>query len=261
MRPGPLREVGRSPTRTARGIGRRRLIQALPAAAMLAAAPRARAATSGAALVVACDTTLGPVMRAAATAYANATGAQVFVFPTAAGLILPQLERNVQNDIVVTQAATMDAAVQSGVVADGAARGAWHNRLVIAAKHGTPYRSGDPIAAADPSPGSDMDGPVILTRLGLLSAATIGVIDTDAVAALVLAGTAHAGLMHMTDLRAHPELEVISEVSEDVEPAFVYAAAVTKLSRRPNPSDFVEFLTTSQGTTLLAANGLETRSS
>ena len=105
-----------------------------------------------------------------------------------------------------------------------------------------------------------MDGPVILTRLGLLSPAVIGVIDTDEVTDLVLAGTAHAGLLHMTDLRAHPELEVISEVSEDVEPAFIYAAAVTKLARRPSPAGFVEFLTTSQGATLLAKNGLETPS-
>ena len=101
MRPGPLREVERFPGQIAMGIGRRRLIQALPAAAILAVVPRARAATSGAALVLACDTTLGPVMRAAATVYANATGEQIFVFPTPSGLILPQLEREVQNDLVV----------------------------------------------------------------------------------------------------------------------------------------------------------------
>lgn len=142
MRPGPLHEAGQSPVQGARGIGwgigRRRLIQALPAAAMLAVATRARAATSGSDLVLMCDMTLGPAMRAVGTAYANATGVRVDVFPTRPGLILPQLERQVQNDVVVTRVAKLDAAVSAGIVAKGATRGAWRDRLVIAAKRGAP---------------------------------------------------------------------------------------------------------------------------
>lgn len=242
-------------------IGRRRLMQALPAAAMLAAATRARAAIAGGELALACDITLGPAMRAAAKAYADMTGAKVNVFPTEPGLILPQLERNVQNDIVVTRVAMMDAAVQTGIVAPGAARGAWRNKLVVAAKRGAPVSQDKPVAAVDPSPVSDMDGPAILARLGTLPASILGVIDTDTVAALVLDGTARAGLLHMTDLRAHSELEAVTVVADSVQPPFVYAAAVTRLARRSDPAGFVAFLMTLQATALLASLGLETSSS
>lgn len=261
MRQGPLRDVGRVLARTGRGIGRRRLMQVLPALAALAGAPSARAASGGEDLVLACDLTLGPAMQVAADAYANATGQRVNVFPTEPGLILPQLEHSVQNDIIVTRVATIDAAVQAGIAAKGASQGTWRNRLVIGALRGAPSMPAKPIAAVDPSPVSDMDGPIILARLGLLPAATLGVIDTDEVAAVVLDGTARAGLLHMTDLRAHPELQVLSEVSADVAPPIVYAAAVTNLARRTGPAAFVDFLMTSQGAALLAAQGLEPASS
>ena len=261
MRPGALRDAGRCPERTGLGIGRRRLMRMLPALAALAVAPPARAASPDGELVLACDITLGPAMQAAADAYAGATGQRVNVFPTEPGLILPQLEHTVQNDIVVTRLATMDAAVQSGIVGKDAPRGAWRNRLVVAALRGAPAIPAKPIAAVDPSPVADMNGPIILERLGLHPAATLGVIDTDEVAAVVLAGIAGAGLMHMTDLRVHPELRVVSEVSADVAPPIVYAAAVTTLARRPGPAAFIDFLMTSQGTALLAAHGLEAASS
>jgi molybdate transport system substrate-binding protein len=261
MRPGPLHEAGQIPARTGAEIGRRWLLRALPAAVVLAAATQARAASSGGELVLACDTTLGPAMRAAANLYANVTGTQVNVFPTPPGLILPQLQRDVQNDIVVTRVATMNAAIQASVVAQGAAQGAWHDRLVVAAKRGAPPVPGKPIAVCDPSPACDMDGLAILARLAMLPAATLGVLDSDAVAALVISGQARAGLLHMTDVRAHPELEVINVVPDDVEPASIYAVAVTRLASRPNPQGFIEFITASQGIALLATLGLETPSS
>ena len=129
-------------------------------------------------------------------------------------------------------------------MAQGAARGAWRNPLVLAVKRGAPPASDKPIAVSDPTPGSDMDGPAILARLGLLPTPMLGVIDTDTVAALVLNGTARAGLLHMTDVRAHPELQVVRTVSPAVQPPIAYAAAVTKLARRPDPAGFVAFLLT-----------------
>jgi hypothetical protein len=236
------------------------LVQAFPAAVVLAGAARAQAAVSVAELALVCDTTLGPAMRAAAAVYGNTTGVRVSVFPTAPGLIVPQLERYVQNDIVVTQRVLMDKAAGAGVVASGAAHGAWYNRLVVAGKQGAPFAPPKPIAASDPSPASDMDGPAILARLGLLPATVLGVIDTDTVAALLLDGTASRGLLHMTDIHAHRELEVMTVVSDDVESPIAYTAAVTQLARRPNPAGFLEFLISAQATTLLAAQGLATQS-
>jgi len=258
-RPDQTQPDGTRPDRAkplAGGTARRRLLQALPAAAILGAATRAVAADIPD-LVLACDTTLGPALRAAGNAYADRTGVRVNVFPTPPGLILPQLQRQVQNDIVVIQPPALAAAVQADVVAQGAARGAWRNPLVLAVKRGAPPASDKPIAVSDPTPGSDMDGPAILARLGLLPAPTLGVIDTDTVAALVLNGTARAGLLHMTDVRANPDLQVTRTVSPAVQPAIAYGAAVTKLARRPDPAGFIAFLLTDRGAALLAQHGLE----
>jgi ABC-type molybdate transport system substrate-binding protein len=261
MRPGPLHKLGEIPASGARGIGRRRLAGMLPAAAMLAAAPAARAATTGVGLVLACDTTLGPAMRAVGAAYANVTGQRVDVFPTGPGLILPQLERQVQNDVVVTSRTALDAAVQAGIVDSSAIRGLWRNQVVIAARRVTPIDPDKPVAAADPTPASDMDGPAILMRLGLPLASVLGVIDTDTVAALVLNGTARAGLMHMTDVMAHPDLGVMHFVKDDIQPPIAYAASVTTLARRPDPDRLTDFLLTNQAASLLSALGLEIASS
>jgi molybdate transport system substrate-binding protein len=238
------------------GLARRGFLQALPAAAMLAAASRARAADV-AELVLACDTTLGPAMRAAGDAFAARTGTRVNVFPTAPGLILPQLEREVQNDLVVTQRGALDTAIKSAIVAKDGIRGNWRNTLVIAARHGASAASDKPIAVCDPSPASDMDGPAILARLGLLPAPMLGVIDTDTVVALVRNGTARAGLMHMTDVRAHRDLDVIRVVADAVAPPIDYGAAVTTLAGRPHPGAFLNFLLSDQATALLATFGLE----
>ena len=56
-----------------------------------------------------CDTTLAPALRKVVDAYKARFGGHVFVFPTGPGLILPQLVRDIQNDIVVTQVATLRA--------------------------------------------------------------------------------------------------------------------------------------------------------
>jgi molybdate transport system substrate-binding protein len=265
MQPASLRAAGMARALTGAGFGRRRLLQALPAAAAfpalvaLAAAAPARAANTD--LALACDQTLGPAMRAVSTAYANLSGARVDVFPTALGLLLPQLERVVQNDIVVTQVATMEAAVAAAVVDTGAIRGAWHNNVVLAAMRGASPAPGRPIAVSDALPAADMDGPAILARLQLSSAALLGVVDTDTVVALLRDGTARAGLLHMTDVRAHPDLEVVRVVPDDIQPPLRYAAAITKLARRPDPDRMMKFLLAAQTTVLLASLGLEASSS
>jgi molybdate transport system substrate-binding protein len=234
---------------------RRRLLQALPAAVILGATARAAAATTD--LVLACDTTLGPALRAVARAYANVTGVTVNVFPTPPGLILPQLQRQVQNDIVMTQPTTIAACVQANLITPDALRGRWRNPLVVAVKRGAVATPRMPIAASDPTPGSDMDGPAILGRLGVGDSPKLGVIDTDTVAALILNGTVHAGLLHMTDVRANPDLQIVRTVPPEIQPPIAYAAAVTKLARRPDPARFLAFLLSPQATAVLSDNGVE----
>jgi molybdate transport system substrate-binding protein len=260
MRHDPCRAHPRGGARSGRGVGRRWLLGVVPAAAALVTAAQAHAAVTIPELAVACDLTLGPALRAAGAAYRSATGVRVDVFAMDPGLILPQLERQVQNDILVTQRSMMDAAVQAGVVAKDAVHGGWTDPIVIAGRRDGSARNDHPIAVCDPTPACGMDSTDILARLGMVSEKTIGVIDTDSVVALVLHGSARAGLMHMTDVRAHPDLQVLRVVPASVQPPVSYAAAVTKLARRPDPGRFVDFLLANQATTLLASLGLESAS-
>jgi molybdate transport system substrate-binding protein len=233
---------------------RRGFLGATATLPLLAAPLAAEANTTD--LVLTCDTTLGPAMRQAARRFRAGGGVLVRVFPTGPGLIVPQLERQIQNDLLMTQSALMDQAEREALVAPGASRGAWRNPLVIAARAGGPA-SGSRLAVSDPLPGSDMDGPVIARALGRAAPDIIGVHDTDAVIFLLLRGDAAQGLLHMTDVRAHPELTVIAPVPELVAPPLLYTAAVTKLAWRPNPEAFLNFLVSDQARALLAEQGLE----
>jgi molybdate transport system substrate-binding protein len=85
----------------------------------------------------------------------------------------------------------------------------------------------------------------------------IGALNTSEVASLLLSGTAQAGLLHMTDVRAHPGLAVIRPVPPEIQPPPVYAAAVTRLASRPDPQAFVAFLATPEASALLTEAGLE----
>jgi molybdate transport system substrate-binding protein len=231
-------------------VGRR----ALPLLALAGAIAPARADTVD--LAVNCDTTLAPALRQAAAAYKARTGIRVFVFATGPGLILPQLVRGIQNDVVVTQTTILDQAVRAGVVAS-AVRAQWRNLLVIAGVRGvaTVDRT---FAAPDPTPASDIDGPALLARLGLTPSRILGAVDTDEVAFLLTTGAAQAGLLHMTDVRANERLAVIRPVPAEAQPPLLYAASVTRLARRPNPEEFVAFLAMPEGGAILAAAGLET---
>ena len=233
-------------------IGRR----ALPLLAFAAAARPAAAATID--LSLACDTTLAPALRKVAAAYAAKTGVRVFVFPTGPGLLIPQLERNIQNDILVTQLPILEQALQGKIIAAMPGAPRWSNPLVIAGRSAASVNG--VFAACDATAASDFDGPALLAKLELKPAQVMGAVDTDEVAWLLLRGEAQAGFLHMTDVRAHPELTVIQNVPPDVQAPFVYGATVTKLASRPDPQGFIAFMQTPEAMTLLKEAGLEVQS-
>lgn len=234
------------------GLRRRWLLAGLPLLAVAAAPAHAETVD----LALTCDTTLAPALRKVAAAYKERSGVHVFVFPTGPGLILPQLVREIQNDIVVTQTTIIDEAVQAGVIAEPV-RAQWRNPLVIAGLQSTAAVDST-FAATDPSPASDIDGPALLARLGVKPRNTLGAVDTDEVAFLLTNRLAQAGLMHLTDVRADVRLVVIRRVPAEVQSPLLYTASVTRLAGRPNPQGFVAFLATKIATDLLAASGLET---
>ena len=192
-----------------------------------------------------CDTTLAPALRKVAAAYKARTGVRVFVFPTGPGLILPQLVRDIQNDIVVTQTSILDQAAQAGVIARRC-RAQWRNPLVIAGLRGAAAIdrvSPPPIHRRRPTSMARR----CWQRLDITPTRVLGAVDTDEVAFLLTTGAAQAGLLHMTDVRADARLAVIRPVPAEVQPPLLYAASVTRLARRPNPEGFVAFLATQGG--------------
>jgi molybdate transport system substrate-binding protein len=227
--------------------------RALPLLALAAVSAPAMADTVD--LAVTCDTTLAPALRRVAAAYKARTGVQVFVFPTGPGLILPQLVRDIQNDIVVTQTMILEQAARVGVIAS-AVSAQWRNPVVIAGLQGAAAID-RAFAATDPTPASDIDGPGLLARLDITPTRTLGAVDTDEVAFLLTTGAAQAGLLHMTDVRADERLTVIRPIPAEVQLPLLYAASVTRLARRPKPEGFVAFLATKEATDILTAAGLE----
>ncbi|HEX3575551.1 MAG TPA: substrate-binding domain-containing protein [Rhodopila sp.] len=243
-------------------VARRGLFAAAPAglaAALLASGGALAQETTNRGttdLAVSCDLAAGPAVIAAGMAYRRRTGVRVRVFPTAPGLLLPQLQRDIQNDILVSQVATLDRAEATGVVAPGGRVGPWRNRLVMAAAR-QPAAVIGTFVVPDASPGSDIDGHAILQRLGVPAGPVIGVIDTGAVAWTLLAGGARQGLLHQTEVVADERLVAVSPVPDTAWPPILYAATVTKLARRGDPAAFVAFLGGADGIAALRSAGLE----
>ena len=232
----------------------RRGLLAAPALAAISLSIGASAQTT--ALALTCDTAAAPAIRRAAVAFTARTGVRIRVHPTAPGLVLPQLEREIQNDILVTQPALLEQAERASLVQPGGRTGSWRNRLVVAAAR-SPAGPDGSFAVPAPSPASDIDGPAILQRLSVPQAYALGVIDTAAVAWLLTRGAARQGLLHQSEVTADDRLHATAPVPDDAWPPILYAATVTRLARRPNPEAFVAFLGSAEGKTALIAAGLE----
>lgn len=230
-------------------IRRRGFLVTMPLVAM---ASVAKADTTD--LSLTCDTAAAPAMRRAAGTFRARTGVRVFVHATSPGLILPQLERSIQNDILVTTPARLDLAETASLVTPGQRSLSWRNRLVLATNRSPAGPQGS-LAAPDPTPASDIDGPAILQRLGL--SMTIGVIDTDAVGWLLKTGGARQGLVHQTEVAGNETLRAGDTVPDAAWPPILYAATVTRLAGRPNPQAFVAFLSSAEGAEVLREAGLE----
>lgn len=205
-------------------------------------------------LAVSCDAAAGPAVIAAAAAFRQRTGIRVRVFPTAQGLLLPQIERDIQNDIVVTGLSTIERAESEGLVEPGKRAGPWRNRLVIAA---AAIGEAGVFVVPDASPASDIDGFAVLRKLGTATGKVIGVVDTSAVAWMLVNGHARQGLLHQTEVSADDRLRTMIAVPDEAWPPILYAATVTKLARRGDPASFVAFLAEPEGQAVLLAAGLE----
>jgi len=233
---------------------RRGLLATVPAAVFAVAVGEASAATTD--LAVSCDTATARAVTRAGAAVRARTGVRIRVFPTLPGLLLPQLEREIQNDLVVTQLAVLDQAEQEGLIQPGGRTGPWRNRLVTAAARDPAGPEGS-FAVPDPTPAQGIDGNAILERLDAAPTKVLGVIDTEAVAWMLTRGEARQGLLHQTEVSGDDRLTTIAVVPDDAWPPILYAATVTKLAQRGDPAAFVAFLGSPDGQAVLHAAGLE----
>ncbi len=260
---------------------RRRTLLHLPAFAAAALAlgiPRAEAAeppTGRAAipdLVVYCDPTLRPAMRRIGRLFTDRTRAPVYVFSAPPPLMLAQLDRDVQNDILVSSAATLDEGTRRELVLPATRVAGWRNRLVIAGLSANlaseaptdvarlPDLLGpDRLAISDDTVASTVNGPAVIERLGLrqvLDGRVVGAADTDEIVFLLVTGTARFGLVHLTDVRANPRLGVVAMVPDTAYAPIVYAAAASRVGRSPSTQAFLGFLGTPDADRRLGLEGL-----
>jgi molybdate transport system substrate-binding protein len=235
-------------------IVRRRIMLTASALIPLAMASEAKADTTD--LAVICDLTLGAPLRSTGTAFHATTGVRIHVFPTAPGLIMPQLAREVQIDIVVAQSDVLDQATLAGLLTTAPRSGTWSNALVVAEMIDA---SGAPdagkFAVSELPAASGIDGTAVVARLGIDPARVVSAIDTSEVAFLLTTGGARTGILRLTDVRADPRLRVVRIVAD--QPPALCTAAITKGAGRPNPAAFISFLGTEPARRLLAAAGLE----
>ena len=213
-------------------------------------------------VVVYCDQTLQPALRAAGERFTARTGAPIRLFSTSPRGMVAQIAHISQTDVLVTQAPVLDQS--ASLLKPGTRAGAWRNSLVLAARAGEvptgdlPGMLGDGrIAVTDSIGGAPFDGYAVLRQLGVLDAVsgrTIGMPDTAQAAFLLTSGVARLALLYVTDARANPRLAIAAPVAVPVPP---YAAAVVTIARSPNAAVFVAFLQTPEATAALRDAGLE----
>ncbi len=230
----------------------------LSVSAVFALAPvMARAAFTTSDLAVSCDAEAAPAVRAAGLAYRARAGIRVRVFPTQPGLLVPQLQREIQNDIILTRTGIIDAAERVGLVSAGGRSGPWRNRLSIveATDQQAPAAT---IAVPDFTPFIGVDGPAVLQAMSMTGDKIEGVLDTDTVLAALHEHRVRRGLLFQTDIAtAADKLRIVAPVPDSAWPPVIYQAAVTKLARRGDPAAFLMFLASKEGQAALAQAGLE----
>ncbi len=273
-----------NPTHTASRPSRRHLFRLplLAAGTLAFAGTRARAAgatgeaPSGRAaipdLTISCDPTLQSAIRRVGARFTAETGAPVHVFSAPPPLLVAQLERDVQIDILLTLAATLDEAARRGVVQPATRVVGWTNRLVVAslAEHAPGSALTDAsgvadllgsgrFAATDPTIAATIDGPAVLDRLGLrakLAGRLIGAANADEVSFLLTSRAARFGLVHLTDVRADPRLQVVATVPLSAHAPINYAAAATSVMKSPNTDNFLDFIVSAPAGQALVDAGL-----
>jgi len=198
-------------------------------------------------VAVFCDAALAPCIRALGVAFP----APVHVFSAPPPLMLAQIARETQTDLLITLASAMDESVRLGLVVPETRYDGWQTQLVFAAAARSgpvglselPHFLADSkLAVTDPTDAATFDGYVVIERLNLPASVTsrlTGAANTDDIVYLVETGGARLGLVHLTDVKTRPSLRVFATL--DLEPVR-YAAAAAKDAKSQNTRNFLAYL-------------------
>lgn len=206
---------------------------------------------------MACDPALQAALQEAAELFRQTHDIVIHVLPTAPALQVPQMTHQIQNDIVMARADVVAGVDAAGYAVPGGPRARFRDRLVLAVRRdaAADAATAGPFAITDPSHGRPRDDAGILSAMGVTVGQSIGGIDSGAVAFLVAHGFARAGLMLMSDVRAHSGLKV-ARLAPDAD-AEIFIASTTRAPRRPQPEAFISFLASGEGGAILVRHGLE----
>jgi hypothetical protein len=230
--------------------------------------PEGRAAIGD--LVVFCDPTLRPVMRAVGARFGATIAAPVRVLCAPAALMLGMIARETQTDVLMTLTAAQDAAA-AGALIDPASRGrSWRNPLVLAARRDdaaalaagpdlTKLPADARIGVPDKLSLYALDGPALLAALPGAPPADrmLGAADTARAARLLAEAEVRLALVHRTDVAADPALAVAASVPETVAPVPTFQAARVMGAPSPSIGGFLAFLDTAEAMRMLTDGGLE----
>lgn len=230
----------------------------------------ARAAASGAAnVVVYCDPALRAAIEDAGRAFTAQAGARVNVFCAAPWMMLAQIERVTQNDVLISGTAALDEAAARGLIKPETRLPLGRDGLVLAARIGgasTPRTGAEairaligagPLAIPDATSLTTIDAAGALARIGLsppYDFKILGAADEADVAFLVASGAARLGLVPVTAARADPVLTEAAVLPEGA--PLSYEAAISVITRSPNAARFMDFLRTKEARARLGAAGL-----
>lgn len=210
-------------------------------------------------LALACTTGLGALMRRAADQFRELNDVRVHVFPIGPALLVAQMQREVQIDLVAAGMEEMTTLAAQKLLVGPPFTGPWRDPLVIAARRGVPLAAATSgvIAMPDAGTAAGIDGTAILDGMRMRIGRRLGVVDTAEAAAMLAADQVTAAILYRSEVRADMLLDEVAAVPETLAPHNRVAAAVATGARRPRPRAFLEFLAGKVGRRLLADAGLE----
>ena len=239
-------------------------VAAAVALALAGAAPlRVAVAETPPDVVVLCDATLCPAIRAAGELWRAGSRVPVRTFELPTALMAERLAHGVRADLVAgLDPAALDRAEQAGALQPGSRKPLGADRLVLVRRAGA--ASGAPAAVLGDGrlglndaglPGPGAASRTWLAAIGLTGeAGRLGAENTPAVAGLVATGAARLGVVFATDLKADPSLAAAQAADA---PAVAAELATAKGARSANTAAFRDFLLGARGGEALRAAGLE----